>query len=130
MIAHLIWMIISPSPALPLDYAFHNIGAPRGATEPNFQRHLIAPYTSFLKNGAVIQASVQSIDVVNKRITVVGHDTPVPFDYLVVATGSSYPFPGKVSTPYIHDARSEQHVLRTRLLPHHTDIIRIPCCCL
>jgi apoptosis-inducing factor 2 len=45
-------------------------------------------------SGCVIQGEVISIDV--DRIVVHGHRDPLYFDYLVIATGSSYAFPGKI----------------------------------
>jgi NADH dehydrogenase FAD-containing subunit len=45
--------------------------------------------------GCVVQAEVISIS--NDSIQVHGRNEPIHFDYLVIATGSSYAFPGKIA---------------------------------
>jgi NADH dehydrogenase FAD-containing subunit len=52
--------------------------------------------------GCVVQAEVLSIS--NTGIQVNGRNEPIHFDYLVIATGSSYAFPGKVAETEISKA--------------------------
>lgn len=77
------------------DYFLHNIGAPRGMVDPEFMKKCLIPYTPLLKNGHVIQGQVEK--VTDTEIHMQGQDKPISgFDYLVLATGTSYSFPYKV----------------------------------
>lgn len=75
---------------------YHNVGALRASVEGDATQILI-PYTNALKFGHVIQSEVTNIDTQNRTIQLHGHNQPVPFDYLVIATGTSYCFPMKVA---------------------------------
>eukprot|EP00667_Euglena_gracilis_P004517 EG_transcript_4543 len=75
---------------------YHNVGALRASVEGDATRILI-PYTNLLKHGHVIQGEVTTIDPANNRLMLNNHPSPVPYDYLVLATGTSYCFPMKVA---------------------------------
>lgn len=74
---------------------FHNVGALRAAVDPNWLEKIFIPYDGLLKRGSVLHNYVTEVtpDTVHldsgERLT---------FDYLVLATGSSYPLPGKMSS--------------------------------
>ncbi|CAF3672553.1 unnamed protein product [Rotaria sordida] len=76
-------------------YFLHNVAALRASVEQDFARKIITPYDRLLTNGCVVQAEVISIS--NDSIQVHGRNEPIYFDYLIIATGSSYAFPGKIA---------------------------------
>eukprot|EP00667_Euglena_gracilis_P008631 EG_transcript_8750 len=75
---------------------YHNIGALRASVEGDATRILI-PYTNLLKYGHVIQGEVTTVDPAKNTLMLNNHPSPVPYDYLVLATGTSYCFPMKVA---------------------------------
>jgi len=77
------------------DYFLHNVGTPRGMVDTEFMKKCIIPYTALLKNGHVVKAQV--LKLTDKEVHLQGQDAPITgFDYLVIATGTSYGFPYKV----------------------------------
>jgi NADH dehydrogenase FAD-containing subunit len=77
------------------DYFLHNSGTPRGMVDAEFAKKLVIPYNQLLKNGQVLKGQVVKISA--KEVQVHGLDEPIKdFDYLVIATGTSYAFPYKV----------------------------------
>lgn len=78
------------------DYFLHVVGTPRAVVHPDFAPTCAIPYNKLLKNGCVIQATVESIAAGGESITFVGGHVLNSYDYLVIATGSSYPFPFRV----------------------------------
>ncbi|CAF1311647.1 unnamed protein product [Adineta ricciae] len=76
-------------------YFLHNVAALRATVEENYAQKIIIPYDRLLTNGCVIQAEV--ISILTDSIQVHGYHDPIHFNYLVIATGSSYAFPGKVA---------------------------------
>jgi len=85
------------------DYFLHNIGSLRATVEPTFAYQICVPYNKLLVNGTVVQAEVTSIDPA-QGVYVAGRDAPIKFDYLVIATGSSYAFPGKIAATDIESS--------------------------
>eukprot|EP00667_Euglena_gracilis_P024738 EG_transcript_28622 len=75
---------------------YHNVGALRASVEGDATRILI-PYTNLLKYGHVIQGEVTAISPTQGTLLLHNHPAPVPYDYLVLATGTSYCFPMKVA---------------------------------
>ena len=49
------------------------------------------------KQGTVVQATATKIT--DKEVYLFGREKPIEFEYLVIATGSSYAFPAKVALP-------------------------------
>ncbi|UJR34420.1 hypothetical protein I4U23_021827 [Adineta vaga] len=76
-------------------YFLHNIGALRASVDPSFARQILIPYDRLLTNGCFVQAEIEMISP--DGVKVHGRDQPIHFNYLVIATGSSYAFPGKVA---------------------------------
>lgn len=77
------------------DYFLHNIGTPRGMVDTEFMKKCMIPYTELLKNGHVVKGQVEKIT--DTEVHLHGQDSPITgFDYLVIATGTSYCFPYKV----------------------------------
>ena len=77
------------------DYFLHKVGLPRAVHQPDFASDCLLPYTSLLTNGVFIQGYVERITAAAVHLR--GAAAAVPFDYLVVATGSSYAMPARVS---------------------------------
>lgn len=71
--------------------SFHTIDCSRTVTVNRFT----CPSRKFDILGCVVQAEVTSIT--STGVQVHGRTEPIHFDYLVIATGSSYAFPGKVA---------------------------------
>ncbi|CAG8506388.1 1609_t:CDS:2 [Ambispora leptoticha] len=77
---------------------YHAVGSLRAMVEENFEEKILVPYTLLLKNGGkVVHASVTEI---HKNEVIVDTETEwgtsIPFEYLILATGSSYAAPAKV----------------------------------
>ncbi|KAJ3029340.1 UNVERIFIED_CONTAM: hypothetical protein HDU68_012495 [Siphonaria sp. JEL0065] len=74
---------------------YANTAALRSLTEPGFAEHVWVPYTSLLQNNPqskVVQA--RAVEVSEKEVKLSNGES-VAFDYLVFATGSNVPSPGK-----------------------------------
>lgn len=83
-------------------FFYHNIASLRVSVAGASRIDDIAlPYTNVLKHGHVVQAEVTEIDPRGKTVRVHGHEHPIRFDYLVIATGTSYAFPLKVAEPTV-----------------------------
>jgi NADH dehydrogenase FAD-containing subunit len=55
------------------------------------------------------------ISISNDGVQVHGRNEPIPFDYLVIATGSSYAFPGKIAEPDISTAINLYNNIRDKI---------------
>ena len=89
----------------PRDAFVHNVAALRGLVDPAWTDRIFMPYHRLLDRGQVIRDRVVAADV--KGVTL-GSGEKVAADYLVLATGSAYPFPGKTG-------EDESAVARSRL---------------
>jgi NADH dehydrogenase FAD-containing subunit len=75
----------------------------------------------FFSLGCVVQAEVISIS--DDSIRVHGRNEPIHFDYLVIATGSSYAFPGKVAAVESSKAINLYDTLREKIEKSHQILI-------
>jgi apoptosis-inducing factor 2 len=82
----------------PKDAFVHNIGALRALVEPEFLPKIFLPYEGLLANGRVVRD--RAVEVGVDRVVLASGDVITP-DYIVLATGSTYPFPAKSDA---HDA--------------------------
>jgi apoptosis-inducing factor 2 len=73
----------------------HNIAALRALVDPSWSDRIHFPYDGLLKRGRVIRDRAAQVD--SNRIMLGSGEKLVP-DFIVFATGSSYPFPGKSGT--------------------------------
>lgn len=89
------------------DQFVHHAAALRAAVDEVWEHAIFMPYSNLLKNGTFIQGTVQRID--GNTVHVFGQD-PIEADYIVLCTGSTYPFPAKYATSKaaISKARLEQ----------------------
>jgi len=83
------------------DTFFHNIGALRGLVDHGFLEELFMPYDNLLSRGSVVRGEAQDVE---PGTVVLGDGRRIAYDYLVLASGSSYPFPAK--TPFDEKAPS------------------------
>src|ERR1700675_869402 len=82
----------------PKDAFVHNIGALRAIFEPAFLPKIFLPYDRLLEHGRVVRD--RAVDVSPHRVVLASGDA-IDADYVVLATGSTYPFPAKSDA---HDA--------------------------
>ncbi|OUS79651.1 NAD(P)/FAD-dependent oxidoreductase [Rhodococcus sp. NCIMB 12038] len=101
------------------DRFVHNVGLLRGLVDAGFADDLTMPYTSALARGEVVHARVVQFDGEGVELS----DGRILYaDFVVLATGSGYPFPAKLTGPHIYselerladatrDLRSAKNVL-------------------
>ena len=76
----------------PRDAFVHNVAALRGLVDPAWADRIFMPYRRLLDRGQVIRDRVVAADATGVTL---GSGEKLTADYLVLATGSAYPFPGK-----------------------------------
>eukprot|EP01101_Sappina_pedata_P011549 TRINITY_DN7786_c0_g1_i1.p1 TRINITY_DN7786_c0_g1~~TRINITY_DN7786_c0_g1_i1.p1 ORF type:complete len:437 (+),score=149.76 TRINITY_DN7786_c0_g1_i1:15-1325(+) len=84
------------------NYFLHNVATLRATVDRKFYKNIFIPYNKFLKNGSFVQAEVTQISKAGLKI--VGLSELFRYDYLIVCTGTSYAFPGKIAAPEMADA--------------------------
>ena len=89
------------------DQFVHHAAALRAAVDTVWEHAIFMPYTNLLSRGQVVRGTVSAVD--GATVHVFGHD-PIEADYIVFATGSTYPFPAKYSSyrSSVAKARLEQ----------------------
>jgi apoptosis-inducing factor 2 len=80
----------------PKDDFVHNVAALRALVDPSWLKRIYLPYSGLLRNGQVIRDRAIKADA--GRVVLASGSELSP-DYLVLATGSSYPFPAKSDLP-------------------------------
>lgn len=73
------------------DHFFFKFGPLRAAVDSSFTTNLVIPFSKFLKYGYVLQAEVT--EVLENGFKINGKEDVFHFDYMVICTGSNYPFP-------------------------------------
>ncbi|GII54078.1 NADH dehydrogenase [Planotetraspora thailandica] len=101
--------LVSPSDAF-----VHNVAAWRALVEPVWLDQIFMPYDRLLRNGRFVRD--RAVDVDGRRVRLASGKVLEP-DYLVLATGSSYPFPAKTDAPDAETARA-------RFLGAHEDLLK------
>jgi apoptosis-inducing factor 2 len=86
----------------PTEAFVHNVAAWRSLVEPEWLDRIFLPYEHLLVNGRFVRDRAVGVD--GRCVTLASGDVLEP-DYLVLATGSSYPFPAKVEEPDVDSAR-------------------------
>ncbi|UJR12396.1 hypothetical protein I4U23_016573 [Adineta vaga] len=102
-------------------YFLHNLATLRACVEPTYANQIMIPYDRLLTHGCVVQAEVISIS--SNGVMVHGYDQPIHFDYLVIATGSSYAFPGKVADVQRAQALSRYSFMREQIEQAHQILV-------
>lgn len=74
----------------------------RGAgVQASYATQICVPYANMLEYGHVVQAEVMRVSPGGVFLN--GREEPVDFDYLVIATGTSYAFPAKIAISHYAD---------------------------
>jgi apoptosis-inducing factor 2 len=76
----------------PKDAFLHNVGALRAAVDADFAPQIFLPYDKLLSKGRVVRD--RAVRVEPRAVTLASGRT-LAADYIVLATGSGYPFPAK-----------------------------------
>jgi apoptosis-inducing factor 2 len=97
----------------PTEAFFHNVAGWRTLVEPEWLDRIFLPYEHLLARGRFVRDRAVAVD--GRRVTLASGDVLEP-DYLVLATGSSYPFPAKTEEPDIASARSRLRAAHEALL--------------
>ena len=97
----------------PTEAFVHNIAAWRALVEPAWLERIFLPYEYLLAHGRFLRDRAVAID--GRRVTLASGDVLDP-DYLVLATGSAYPFPAKTEEPDIASARVRHRAAHEALL--------------
>ncbi|SEF82776.1 NADH dehydrogenase, FAD-containing subunit [Nonomuraea solani] len=80
----------------PNEAFMHNLASLRALVEPEWLDRIFFPYRHLLVNGRFLRDSAVAVD--GRHVTLASGETLEP-DYLVLATGSAYPFPAKTDKP-------------------------------
>jgi apoptosis-inducing factor 2 len=88
----------------PKDAFMHNIAALRALVDPSWLPRIFLPYASLLTNGRVVRDRAVVVDP-HRVVTASGGE--ISADYVVLATGSRYPFPAKTDLVDAHHAQEQ-----------------------
>ena len=94
------------------DRFVHNVAALRGLVDPQWTDQLFLPYDRLLEHGMVVRDRAVHVDTGGVTLRSGQH---LPADYIVLATGSGYPFPAKVDVDDSSTAKGKIHVTREAL---------------
>jgi len=103
----------------PRDAFMHNIAALRALVDPFWLPKIFFPYTEVLANGRVVRDRASMVEP-HRVVTSLGEEFGA--DYIVLATGSRYPFPAK--TDLINAEKPARKCGRPTTLSH-----RLNGCC-
>jgi NADH dehydrogenase FAD-containing subunit len=90
----------------PKDAFMHNIAALRALVDPSWLPRIILPYDGLLTHGRVVRDRAAVVDP-HRVVTASGEE--IAADYIVLATGSGYPFPAKTDLVDTSDAHEQVH---------------------
>src|ERR1700685_3909881 len=88
----------------PRDAFMHNVAALRALVDPSWLPRIYFPYAGLLTNGRVVQDRAVEEEP-HRVVTASGEE--ISADYVVLATGSSYPFPAKSDLRVTDDAQEQ-----------------------
>jgi apoptosis-inducing factor 2 len=91
----------------PRDAFVHNVAALRGLVDPKWTDRVFYPYGGLLSRGKWIQDRAVSVDATGVTL---GSGDRISADYIVLATGSHYPFPAKMD---VDDSAAAKDKIRT-----------------
>jgi NADH dehydrogenase FAD-containing subunit len=97
----------------PTEAFVHNVAAWRALVDPEWLERIFYPYEHLLAHGRFLRDRAIAID--GRRVTLASGDVLDP-DYLVLATGSAYPFPAKTEEPDIASAKARHRDAHEALL--------------
>src|SRR6202163_3076281 len=88
----------------PKDAFMHNIAALRALVDPSWLPRIFFPYAGLLTNGRVVRDRAVVVDP-HRVVTASGEE--ISAEYVVLATGSMYPFPAKTDLVDAHRAQEQ-----------------------
>jgi NADH dehydrogenase FAD-containing subunit len=91
----------------PKDAFMHNIAALRALVDPSWLPRIFLPYERLLTHGRVVRDRAVLVDP-HRVVTASGEE--IAADFVVLATGSRYPFPAK--TDLVDTAKAHEQVRR------------------
>ncbi|WP_414944312.1 NAD(P)/FAD-dependent oxidoreductase [Amycolatopsis sp. cmx-11-32] len=91
----------------------HHVAALRGLVDPEWTDRLFYPYARLLDRGRVIRDRAASVD--QGGVTLASGERLTP-DYIVLATGSAYPFPAKIDFQDSASAKAKIRATREELV--------------
>jgi NADH dehydrogenase FAD-containing subunit len=91
----------------------HNIAAWRALVSPEWLERIFFPYERLLARGRFLRDSAVAVD--GRQVTLASGERLDP-DYLILATGSKYPFPAKTEEPTMETARTRMRQAHQALL--------------
>jgi NADH dehydrogenase FAD-containing subunit len=97
----------------PTEAFVHNIASWRALVDPEWLDRIFFPYEQLLARGRFLRDRAVAID--GRRVTLASGDVLEP-DYLVLATGSAYPFPAKTEELDIASAKARHRAAHEALL--------------
>jgi NADH dehydrogenase FAD-containing subunit len=97
----------------PTEAFVHNIAAWRALVDPEWLDRIFFPYEHLLAHGRFVRD--RAVTMNGRRVRLASGDVLDP-DYLVLATGSAYPFPAKTEEPDIASARARHRAAHEALL--------------
>jgi apoptosis-inducing factor 2 len=96
----------------PKDAFVHNIAALRGLVDPEWTERVFYPYRRLLTRGRVVQDRAIRVDA---DAVTIGTGERIPADYIVLASGSTYPFPAKMGVNDSATAKAKIATTRSEL---------------
>jgi NADH dehydrogenase FAD-containing subunit len=96
----------------PKDAFQHNVAALRALVDPDWPARTFLPYDHLLTRGTVIRDRAVEVD---QHGAVLESGQRLRADYLVLATGSTYPFPAKSDRPTAADAIAHYQAMYANL---------------
>jgi apoptosis-inducing factor 2 len=88
----------------PKDAFMHNVAALRALVDPSWLPRIYLPYDRLLANGRVIRDRAVKVDA---GLVTLASGEQIRADYIVLATGSAYPFPAKSDVDLTADAHAK-----------------------
>ncbi len=88
----------------PRETFVHNVAALRAVTDPGWIGRLFLPYSRLLARGRVIRDRAVRVDAGSVTL---GSGGQIEADYIILATGSRYPFPAKPDLDETHAASAK-----------------------
>jgi apoptosis-inducing factor 2 len=86
----------------PKDTFFHNVAALRGLVDPSFLPTTFIPYGGLLAKGRVVHDRAKDVD--GSKVVLGSGEVLTP-DFVVLASGSTYPFPAKAGADRADDSQ-------------------------
>ncbi|MCU1457916.1 MAG: dehydrogenase, FAD-containing subunit [Actinomycetia bacterium] len=96
----------------PKEAFMHNIAALRALVDPSWLERIYLPYDRLLTNGRIVRDRAAVVEP-GRVVTATGEE--IAADYVVLASGSSYPFPAKTAHVDTEAAFAQTHAAHAAL---------------